>query len=126
MMRNQELTLKRLYIAPDNYHEFFISDNTKPKYEYNECRLMERVIDGQKHINIYVLEPNQIYKCKIGQKITNYNYCNVKLKSYIAQSGIILLYADMDDNCIYITNNGNNLVYIQKDSIIASCDFIQR
>lgn len=124
MMRNQELILKRLYIAPDNYHEFFISNDTKPKYEYNECRLVERVIDGQKHTNVYVLEPNQIYKCKINQEITNYDYYNVKLKSYIAQSGIILLYADIDN--IYITNNGNNLIYIQKDSVIASCDFIQR
>lgn len=123
------LILEKIKILSDDYNEVLISKNHHTnKFNYQEQTLSERVINGYKYNNIYVLDPNRVYQCYVSNDQAfdkNFLYQVVLIKDLI-NAGIILLEADLINNTIYIKNHGGNPVYIEKKAIIANYNLLDK
>lgn len=137
MIIHEKLTLERIYLLSDDYEEFiFCKDKAKFKLNYQECHLVTRAVYNEEK-KLYELEPNRIYKCKIGEDNQSnplksimdspYYICDcpiITLLSGFITIGVTFLGHDIDN--IYIKNDGTNPIYIEPGADIAECTILYR
>lgn len=118
MMQSEGFPISEISVLSDDFQEYLFSSDKVTKAKYAELPLIERVIDGQKYHNLYMIRPNLIYKCHLELPDTlPAGDFDVQLKTYLNSIGLSLLGAP-SLSTIYIVYHGPNVVYIKKGSSI--------
>ena len=118
MIRSEGFPISRISVLSDDFQEYLFSSDKVTKAKYTELPLIERVIDGQKYHNLYMIRPNLIYKCHLSLPETlPAGDFDVQLKAYLNSIGLFLL-GTPSFSKIYIAHHGPNIVYIKKGSSI--------
>lgn len=124
-------TVKTIKMLSDDYNEILIYSqsvfSSSPKYE--EIATIDRVINGQKLHDIYLLEPNNIYQINVADK-TNLDwlkssamFLHTSLIKNVATAGLLLLFSNSDQ--LYVKNCSVNPIYIKKGTDIAVQFYLQ-
>lgn len=117
-MNREGFPISKISVLSDEYQEIVHSQTKTTKAQYNELSLVERVIDGQKYYNLYMIEPNRIYKCDLTLP-SDESYekdISIEIKTELNALGIFLLKSF--DSVLYIAHYGINTIYIEKGSSI--------
>lgn len=118
MMQSEGFPISEISVLSDDFQEYLFSSDKVTKAKYTELPLIERVIDGQKYHNLYMIRPNSIYKCHLSLPDTlPAEDFDVQLKTYLNSIGLSLL-GTPSFSTIYIVHHGPNIVYIKKGSSI--------
>lgn len=117
-MKREGYPIAKISVLSDDYQEIIHSQTKTTKAQYNELSLVERVIDSQKYHNLYMIEPNRIYKCDLTLPSDELHTeeVDVEIKTALNALGIILIKSL--GSVLYITHCGINTVYIEKGSSI--------
>jgi len=114
-MSREGFPISKISVLSDEYQEIVHSQTKTTKAQYNELSLVERVIDGQKYHNLYMIEPNRIYKCDLTLP-SDEKDISIEIKTELNALGIFLLKSF--DSVLYIAYYGMNTIYIEKGSSI--------
>ena len=118
MMQSEGFPISEISVLSDDFQEYLFSSDKVTKAKYTELPLIERVIDGQKYHNLYMIRPNLIYKCHLELPDTlPAGDFDMQLKTYLNSIGLALL-GTPSLSTIYIVYHGLNVVYIKKGSSI--------
>lgn len=118
MMQSEGFPISGISVLSDDFQEYLFSSDKVTKAKYTELPLIERVIDGRKYHNLYMIRPNLIYKCHLELPDTlPAGDFDVQLKTYLNSIGLALL-GTPSLSTIYIVYHGPNVVYIKKGSSI--------
>lgn len=118
MMQSEGFPISGISVLSDDFQEYLFSSDKVTKAKYTELPLIERVIDGRKYHNLYMIRPNLIYKCHLELPDTlPAGDFDVQLKTYLNSIGFALL-GTPSLSTIYIVYHGPNVVYIKKGSSI--------
>lgn len=123
--------VKTIKVLSDDYNEMLICKNSvfssSPKYE--EIATIDRVINGQKLHDIYLLEPNNIYQINIADQTDldwlkqSAMFLHTSLIEDAAAAGLLLLFSN--SNQLYVKNCSINPIYIKKGTDIAVQFYLQ-
>lgn len=119
----QAMALKTVKILPDDYNELLVDGGLmpSPSNHYKEIPMVERVINGKKVYQIYILEPSRIYQInvfnKIGADLEDAIFLHTTLIESLAAAGLLLLFSNSEQ--LYVKNCSTNPIYVKKDAEIA-------
>ena len=100
-----------IYKLSKNFDDYFILTNKKTYYpKLTKVSMSEKVLDGHKHDDVYVLEPTEHYFLTVDGDVADFD------RAKFVRIGLIVDYIYMDD-IFYISlyNKTNNIIYITKN-----------
>ena len=116
-----KIRVNECYELEGDYQNQFLGNEVFPKPKYKKVHEAERSVNKVHYDNVYILEPLHYYYVTFDEDI-------MKLKKddemhYIQTSGHfvyngILMHLDAENNRMFLFNASQNIVYLQKGTVV--------
>lgn len=108
-----KITVKDCYELEGDYQNQFLGKEVLPKPKYKKLNLSERSAHKVHYEDIYILEPLHYYYIEFNEDI----YKNIKVHSSFSENGL-LHEMDLDKKRLYLFNATQNIIYLQKGTVV--------
>ena len=117
-----KVSVNECYELEGDYQNQFLGVEVFPKPNYKKIQLAERSVHKVHYKDIYILEPLHYYYINFNEDISLEENQVIKIQEIFYENGLIIN-IDYKKNRIYLFNASQNIIYLQKNTVIGEVSF---